>query len=86
MTYFDVVPRTPRILHTTARSGSCFWCDKGQTSRCKLSRVFGSIPLDGAQAEYVCVPLADTTLYPAPADVPPEAVILMADVSNNDVS
>lgn len=36
--------------------------------------------MDGAQAEYVLVPLADTTLYTAPKDVPPEAVILMADV------
>lgn len=63
-------------------SGSCFFCDKGQTSRCEQSRVFGSVPLDGAQAEYVLVPLADTTLYPIPAGAKPEVLLLMADVSS----
>jgi threonine dehydrogenase-like Zn-dependent dehydrogenase len=42
--------------------------------------VFGSIPLDGAQAEYVLVPLADTTLYPVPEGAKPELLVLMADI------
>lgn len=44
--------------------------------------MFGSVPLDGAQAEYVLVPLADTTLYPVPTGAAPETLLLMADVSN----
>lgn len=45
--------------------------------------MFGSVPLDGAQAEYVLVPLADTTLYPIPAGAKPEVLLLMADVSKS---
>ncbi|PWZ01951.1 GroES-like protein [Testicularia cyperi] len=64
----------------TISCGNCFYCDRNQTGRCTQSRVFGSVPLDGAQAEYVLVPLADTTLYPIPADVPPEIMLLTADI------
>lgn len=38
--------------------------------------------LEGAQAEYVRVPLADTTLYAAPPGVSPQVLVLMADVSH----
>lgn len=72
----------PSSSSSSPDSGSCFFCDKGQTSRCEQSRVFGSVPLDGAQAEYVLVPLADTTLYPIPAGAKPEVLLLMADVSS----
>ncbi|GAK66922.1 uncharacterized protein PAN0_015d5146 [Moesziomyces antarcticus] len=64
----------------TVSCGDCFFCNRGQTGRCTQSRVFGSVPLDGAQAEYVLVPLADTTLYPIPADVPDEIMLLTADI------
>lgn len=64
----------------TVSCGNCFYCDRNQTGRCTQSRVFGSVPLDGAQAEYVLVPLADTTLYPIPKDVPDEIMLLTADI------
>ena len=68
------------VLTTNLFSGNCFFCDRNQTGRCTKSRVFGSVPLDGAQAEYVLVPLADTTLYHLPKDVPPEIMLLCADI------
>jgi threonine dehydrogenase-like Zn-dependent dehydrogenase len=43
--------------------------------------VFGSIPLDGAQAEYVRVELADSTLFTAPTSIPDECLICMADIA-----
>ncbi|EPQ27826.1 uncharacterized protein PFL1_04571 [Pseudozyma flocculosa PF-1] len=64
----------------TISCGDCFFCNRDQTGRCTQSRVFGSVPLDGAQAEYVLVPLADTTLYHLPKDVPPEIMLLCADI------
>ncbi|UZJ51318.1 hypothetical protein CBS101457_000638 [Exobasidium rhododendri] len=64
----------------TISCGSCFFCDKDQTSRCVQSRVFGSVPLEGAQAEFVLVPLADTTLYHVPEGAAPELLLLMADI------
>ncbi len=42
--------------------------------------MYGSPTLDGAQAEYVHVPLADTTLFEAPEDVDDDTLILMADI------
>ena len=56
----------------------CYYCRVGLTCRCEKSRVYGSPALEGAQAEYVDVPLADTTLFKAPNDVEDETLILMA--------
>lgn len=64
----------------TVSCGDCFFCSKGQTGRCEQSRIFGSLNLDGAQAEYVLVPLADSTLYPVPPGVPKELLVLCADI------
>ncbi|KAG0126619.1 chaperonin 10-like protein [Tuber indicum] len=58
----------------------CFYCKNGYTSRCTQSMLYGSVVLDGGQAEYVRVPLADGTLFKAPPEIPDETVILMADI------
>lgn len=58
----------------------CFFCRNGETSRCEQVLLFGSPKLDGAQAEYVRVPLADSTLFAAPSEIPDEVVVLMADI------
>lgn len=58
----------------------CFFCRNGETSRCEKVLLFGSPMLDGAQAEYVRVPLADGTLFAAPSEIPEETVVLMADI------
>lgn len=65
----------------TTSCGECFFCQRGQTGRCSKGKVYGSIPLDGAQAEYVRVELADSTLYPAPTTIPDECLITMADIA-----
>ncbi|KAK0564438.1 hypothetical protein OC861_004312 [Tilletia horrida] len=64
----------------TISCGECRSCKWQQTSRCSQSKLFGSPALDGAQAEYVRVPLAESTLYHAPEGVPEETLILMADI------
>ncbi|KDN39689.1 GroES-like protein [Tilletiaria anomala UBC 951] len=64
----------------TISCGDCFYCTRSQTGRCVRSKVFGSVPLEGAQAEYVLVPLAETSLYHAPQDVPKELLVLLADI------
>ncbi|KAL8349648.1 hypothetical protein RB598_005157 [Gaeumannomyces tritici] len=59
----------------------CFYCLKGETSRCEQSQLFGSASLDGGQAEYVRVPLADGTAVRAPAEIRDDrALVLMADI------
>jgi len=56
------------------------YCDKQYSSRCLSSQNIGTTILDGAQAEYFRLPLADTTLYHAPTDLPKELVVLMTDI------
>ncbi|KAK5993918.1 Medium chain reductase/dehydrogenase ucsI [Cladobotryum mycophilum] len=63
----------------TISCGKCFYCLNGGTARCAHSRLFGS-PLDGSQASYVRVPLADGTVSKAHASISDEALILMADI------
>ena len=49
----------------------CYYCVRGQASRCAKGELFGnSVPantIDGGQAEYVRVPLANTTLVKTPS-------------------
>ncbi|EAW25658.1 alcohol dehydrogenase family protein [Aspergillus fischeri NRRL 181] len=64
----------------TISCGKCFYCRQGYSSRCALCLLYGTVALDGAQADYVRVPLADTTLIAAPAGVDEKKLVLMADI------
>lgn len=68
----------------TTNCGKCFYCRKGLTCRCVEGRLFGWIEngrgLEGAQAEYVRVPLADSTLLKLPPDVDVEAALFLGDI------
>lgn len=64
----------------TVSCGTCFYCDQGATSRCASSKLFGTDSLDGGQAEYVRVPLADSTLVHAPSGIDQKKLVLMADI------
>ncbi|KAI0530122.1 GroES-like protein [Xylaria digitata] len=59
---------------------NCFYCENGYSSRCVDNLLFGSASLDGAQAEFCCVPFADGTVVKAPSEIDDEALILMADI------
>ncbi|RSH82824.1 hypothetical protein EHS25_005814 [Saitozyma podzolica] len=60
--------------------GDCFYCHRGYFSRCVQAQCIGGPGIEGAQAEYLRVPLADATLLPTPADMPEELMLLMADI------
>ncbi|GIZ41204.1 hypothetical protein CKM354_000451800 [Cercospora kikuchii] len=64
--------------------GKCFYCIRGQASRCGQGQLFGNAlsadSIDGGQAEYVRVPLCDTTCVRAPSNIPEELLVLMADI------
>lgn len=64
----------------TVSCGECFYCTHGFSSRCAKCELFGTVGLDGAQAEYVRVPRADSTVVKAPEGVRDEALVLMADI------
>lgn len=64
----------------TLSCGSCFYCENKFSSRCSKGLLFGSAGLDGAQAEYVRIPLADSTVVKAPEGIKDTALVLMADI------
>ena len=68
----------------TTSCGLCFHCRCGMTARCERGQLFGWVEkgagLQGGQAEYVRVPLADTTLMPIPDGVDAEEALLLGDV------
>ncbi|KAJ5630911.1 uncharacterized protein N7484_011011 [Penicillium longicatenatum] len=64
----------------TVSCGDCFYCDGGFSSRCARGQLYGSAVLDGGQAEYVRVPLADATLVHAPPTIDEKKLVLMADI------
>jgi 2-desacetyl-2-hydroxyethyl bacteriochlorophyllide A dehydrogenase len=69
--------------------GSCFYCERGLTARCEQGQLFGwreaGQGLHGAQAEYVRVPLADSTLVSAPPELPPEVALMAGDVISTGI-
>ncbi|PWN28621.1 GroES-like protein [Jaminaea rosea] len=64
----------------TVSCGNCFYCTRSRTSRCESSKLLGCAVLDGAQAEYIRIPMGETSLFHAPTTVPKESLILMADI------
>ena len=64
--------------------GMCFYCEHGLFSRCIEGGVYGWVSggrgLQGAQAEYVRVPLAGSTLVPIPDGVSEDAALFAGDV------
>ncbi|RDW76944.1 hypothetical protein BP6252_04997 [Coleophoma cylindrospora] len=64
----------------TVSCGRCFYCKSGYSSRCEKSLLFGCPSLDGGQAEYVRVPLADSTVMKAPPGIDEVQLCLMADI------
>ena len=68
----------------TTNCGHCFYCHLGLTCRCSKGQLFGwvenGIGLQGAQAEYVRVPLADTTLFGVPEEIDAAEALLLGDI------
>jgi threonine dehydrogenase-like Zn-dependent dehydrogenase len=64
--------------------GSCWFCQRGQTSLCETSATFGAGifggDLSGTQAEMVRVPMADVNLLPAPDGVDDERALFVGDL------
>jgi len=64
--------------------GRCFYCLRGLSARCPAGALLGWVQagkgLEGAQAEFVRIPLADANLVAVDADLPAELALLLADV------
>lgn len=68
----------------TTSCGECFYCRSGLTARCARGQLFGWVEegkgLHGAQAEYVRVPMADSTLVAVPDGTPDEEALFAGDI------
>lgn len=68
----------------TTNCGSCYFCQIGLTCRCIHSQLYGwreqSKGLHGGQAEYVRVPLADSTLKKIPEGVSLSEALMLGDI------
>lgn len=76
----ELKPGDAIVCPFTVSCGICFYCTHGYSSRCERCLLFGCPLLDGAQAEYVRVPLADTTAVKAPQGIQDLKLCLMADI------
>ena len=74
----------PVLSPFTTNCGRCFYCASGLTARCDRGQLYGWVEgghgLHGAQARYVRVPLADSTLVRIPDGVSSEEGLLLGDV------
>jgi threonine dehydrogenase-like Zn-dependent dehydrogenase len=68
------------VMPFTVSCGECFYCQKGYSSRCEKCLLFGCPLLDGGQAEFMRVPLADATAVTAPEGIDEKKLVLMADI------
>ena len=68
----------------TCSCGNCFYCSRGLTARCCHSQLFGwreqGEGLHGAQAQYIRVPMAGSTLMPIPDEIDDETALLLGDI------
>lgn len=68
----------------TTNCGTCFYCTTGLTCRCERGQLFGWVQegkgLQGAQAEFVRVPMADATLMYLPPTIDDELGLMLGDI------
>ncbi len=69
------------LVSCISACGACRFCRESRYGQCVGGGgwILGH-KIDGTQAEYVRVPFADTSTYPAPAGVGDEALLMLADI------
>ncbi len=69
------------LVSCISACGACRFCRESRYGQCIGGGgwILGH-KIDGTQAEYVRVPFADTSTYPAPAGVSDEALLMLADI------
>jgi alcohol dehydrogenase len=77
----NVKPGDRVLVSCITACGSCRFCREGRYGQCLGGGgwILGHL-IDGTQAEYVRVPFADTSTYPAPDAVSDEALLMVADI------
>ena len=66
------------VISLITSCGRCSFCKKGMYSHCRIGGWLLGNSIDGTQAEYVRIPLADTSLYLLPPQIDDEAVVMLS--------
>jgi alcohol dehydrogenase len=77
----NVKPGDKVLVSCITSCGTCRYCRETRYGQCLGGGgwILGHL-IDGTQAEYVRVPFADTSTYPAPVGVSDEALLMVADI------
>lgn len=68
------------LISCIASCGICEYCKRAMYSNCiKGGWILGNL-IDGTHSEYVRIPYADNSLYPIPANVDEEALVMLSDI------
>jgi len=70
----------PVLISCVSACGKCTYCRRQMYSHCSTGGWILGNTIDGTQAEYVRIPHADTSLYPIPAGVDEEALVMLSDI------
>lgn len=68
------------LISCISSCGKCEYCRKAMYSHCTTGGWILGNTIDGTQAEYVRIPHAETSLYPIPADVDEDAMVMLSDI------
>ncbi|MFC0448839.1 zinc-dependent alcohol dehydrogenase family protein [Rhodococcus jostii] len=76
-----VEPGDRVLVSCVCACGRCRYCREGSYGQCLGGGgwILGN-KIDGAQAEFVRVPFADTSTYPVPAGLDDESILMLADI------
>jgi alcohol dehydrogenase len=68
------------LISCITSCGRCHYCRRGMFSHCTTGGWILGNTIDGCQAEFVRIPYADTSLYPIPAGLDEEALVMLSDI------
>src|ERR1700733_3198320 len=68
------------LISCISACGKCLYCRKLMYSHCTTGGWILGNKIDGTQAEFVRIPHADTSLYPIPANLDEEALVMLSDI------
>ncbi len=68
------------LISCISSCGKCEYCRRGMYSHCTTGGWILGNAIDGTQAEYVCIPHADTSLYRIPEGAEEESLVMLSDI------
>lgn len=76
----ELKPGDKVIISCITSCGKCEYCRKQMYSHCLNGGWVLGNQIDGTQAEYVRIPLADTSLYKIPSGVNEDSLVMLSDI------